>query len=77
MVTPTCSKCFWYCLEHGTDCEHPVNIYDRSMSFCGLHGREHIDNPNTRPPALAHQRNRSGYECECGFYPANQQLTLF
>lgn len=79
-MKPSCTKCYYYNLEHFISEDNGAPVYDHTNSFCGLHGRAHIDDPNGTPPNLAHRANNFGYACMCGFYPRNRepvQLTMF
>lgn len=60
-----CNQCMWYNYDFFD------RKYDHSNSFCGLHGRMHVD-PN------GDQLNLLGADkTGCGFEPIETQLFLF
>ena len=73
-MKPTCSKCAYFNYDFLAD------RYE-SGSFCGLHGRSFIEDPDAPPPPLGHEPNDRRYDCHCGFWPKGYigayQLELF
>lgn len=81
-MKPTCRKCHYYCLDSDIDYMHDHMVYDFSYSFCGLHGRHPIEDPDGTPPNLSNYHRNEHYDCMCGFIPLSRhkqpvQLSLF
>ena len=78
-MKPICSNCHYYCLEQYIDCDHDSWLWDYSKSFCGLHGRAEILDPN-KPLRVTNMENRKD-GIHCGFRPLEKlipiQLSLF
>lgn len=82
-MKPICKNCYYWCWDFvlaKESCDHP---YDYSYSFCGLHGRREIENPN-EPISfdlLNGGVNKRYPSALCGFNPKNVlipiQLSLF
>lgn len=80
-MKPICKNCYYWCwdfLKQNSDFP-----YDFSYSFCGLHGRREIENPD-KP--IGYDLLNGGVNDEyptalCGFVPKRDltpiQLTLF
>lgn len=78
-----CKNCIYWCWDFVLYLDGSDHPYDFSYSFCGLHGRSEIKNPDS--PIIIDMLN-GGVNSEfpaalCGFYPKKSlipvQLSLF
>lgn len=82
-MKPICKNCYYWCWDFilaNEGCDTP---YDYSHSFCGLHGRREIDNPD-QPIDFDLLNGGTNDQCpsaKCGFIPKRElipiQLSLF
>lgn len=82
-MRPICKNCYYWCWDFLAANEGSDHPYDFSYSFCGLHGRREIENPN-EPIGYDLLNGGINDRCPsalCGFLPKRYltpiQLTLF
>lgn len=82
-MKPICKYCYYYCWDFCLANDGSDFPYDFSHSFCGLHGRHEILDPNI-PVAFDFLNggiNPDYPSAKCGFFPKKKlipiQLTLF
>lgn len=82
-MKPICKNCYYWCWDFVQANEGRDHPYDYSYSFCGLHGRREIENPDEprKRDMLNGGINEQYPSALCGFYPKRElipiQLTLF
>lgn len=77
-MKPICKNCRYYCWDFILASEGSDHPYDYSSSFCGLHGRREIVNPN-KPidfDMLNGGINHQYPGCRCGFHPKNDNKPI-